>query len=137
MSPKSDSGKLREVVIVGHDVAHDVEYLKSLDFDLYEMENLLEVVDNQKLQQHRTKFCNKQSLCAILADLKIEYRFLHNAGNDAVYTLQSLLHLAVLKRQESLVRAWKKQASYVSKVTVPHATSTDKMSQLRDYGPET
>ncbi|KAL2277666.1 hypothetical protein FJTKL_15259 [Diaporthe vaccinii] len=111
MSPKSESGGLRKVVVVGHDVKQDVQYLKSLDFDVHEMENLLEIVDNQKLHQHRSKFYNGQSLCAVLAGLKISYRFLHNAGNDAVYTLQSLLRLAVLKRQESLARAWEKQAS--------------------------
>lgn len=111
MSPKSDSGQLREVVIVGHDVKHDIEYLHSLDYDVYGMENLLEVADNQKLHQHRSKFSNGQSLCAILAGLDIPYRYLHNAGNDAVFTLQSFLCLAVIKRQESLSRALKKQSS--------------------------
>lgn len=111
MSPKLESGKLREVVFVGHDVKQDIQHLNSLDFDVYKMENLLEIVDNQKLHQHRSKFDNGQSLCTVLAGLKIPSQFLHNAGNDAVYTLQSLLRLAVLKRQESLVRAWKKQES--------------------------
>ncbi|KKY35912.1 putative qde-2-interacting protein [Diaporthe ampelina] len=111
MSPTSESGQLRKVVVVGHDVKQDIQYLNSLDFGVYGMENLLEVVDNQKLHQHRSKFYNGQSLCAVLAGLKISYRFLHNAGNDAVYTLQSLLRLAVLKRQESLVRAWEKQVT--------------------------
>lgn len=111
MSPKSESGQPRDVVIVGHDVKQDIDYLNTLDFDVYEMADLLEIVDNQKLHQHRSKICNGQSLCAILAGLEIPYRFLHNAGNDAVYTLQSLLRLAVLKRQESLAKALKKQAS--------------------------
>lgn len=133
MSPKSESGQLRKVVVVGHDVKQDVQYLKSLDFDVSEMENLLEVVDNQKLHQHRSKFVNGQSLCTVLAGLKISYRYLHNAGNDAVYTLQSLLRLAVLKRQESLVRAWEKQESYVPTVTVPCTASTDRVSKIRDY----
>ncbi|KAK7717482.1 hypothetical protein SLS64_002974 [Diaporthe eres] len=133
MSPKSESGQLRNVVVVGHDVKQDVQYLKSLDFDVSEMENLLEVVDNQKLHQHRSKFVNGQSLCTVLAGLKISYRYLHNAGNDAVYTLQSLLRLAVLKRQESLVRAWEKQESYVPTVTVPCTASTDRVSKIRDY----
>ncbi|KAJ0109196.1 hypothetical protein J7T55_009527 [Diaporthe amygdali] len=114
MSPKLDSGELRKVVVVGHDVKQDIQHLNTLDFDVHAMENLLEVIDNQSLHQHRSKFYNGQSLCAILAGLDISYRFLHNAGNDAVYTLQSLLCLAVLKRQESLVRALKKQESLVT-----------------------
>lgn len=125
MSPKWESGQLKKVVVVGHDVKQDVQHLHSLDFDVHEMENLLEIVDNQKLHQHRSKFYNGQSLCTVLAGLKIPYRFLHNAGNDAVYTLQSLLRLAVLKRHESLVRAWEKQESYVSTVTVPCTAPTD------------
>lgn len=134
MSPKSDSGDLRKVVVIGHDVKQDIQYLNSLDFDVYEMENLLEVVDNQKLHQHRSKFYNGQSLCTVLTGLKISYRFLHNAGNDAVYTLQCLLRLALLKRQESLVRAWEK--SYVPPFIVPRQVPTDTDSQIRDYAPK-
>lgn len=136
MSPTSESGQLRKVVVVGHDVKQDIQYLNSLDFGVYGMENLLEVVDNQKLHQHRSKFYNGQSLCAVLAGLKISYRFLHNAGNDAVYTLQSLLRLAVLKRQESLVRAWEKQVTYVSTVAVPCTVPIDRVLQIREYETE-
>lgn len=102
MSPKSPTGELRKVVLVGHDVSQDITLLDSIDFDVYEMRNLLEVVDNQKLHQHRHRFYNGQGLSAVLASLDIAYMYLHNAGNDAVYTLQSLLRLAVIKRQESL-----------------------------------
>lgn len=136
MSPKSDSRNPRKVVVVGHDVKQDIQYLNSLDFEVYEMENLLEVVDNQKLHQHRSKFYNGQSLCTVLTGLKISYQFLHNAGNDAVYTLQSLLRLALLKRQESLVKAWEKQASYVPPFIVPCKVPTDTVSQIRDYAPK-
>ncbi|KUI65380.1 hypothetical protein VM1G_00749 [Cytospora mali] len=104
MSPKLPSGELRKVVLVGHDISQDIALLESIDFDVYEMSNLLEVVDNQKIHQHRHRFYNGQGLGAVLAGLDISYMFLHNAGNDAVYTLQSLLRLAVLKRQESLAR---------------------------------
>jgi hypothetical protein len=114
MSPKSEFGQPRRVIIVGHDVKQDIQFLNTLDFDVYAMANLLEVVDNQKLHQHRNKFYNGQSLCTILAGFDIPYRYLHNAGNDAMYTLQSLLSLAVIKRQESLARALERQASCVS-----------------------
>ncbi|KAI3393312.1 hypothetical protein diail_4445 [Diaporthe ilicicola] len=114
MSPKSESGQLRKVVLVGHDIAQDIQYLNSLDFDVHGMENLLEVADNQKLHQHRCKFYQGQSLCAVLAGLDIQYRYLHNAGNDAVFTLQSFLCLAVITRKESLSRALMKQSSSVA-----------------------
>lgn len=113
MSPKWPSGELRKVVCVGHDVKQDIALLKSINFDVYEMSNLLEVVDNQKLHQHRNRFYNGQGLSVVLAGLDISYMYLHNAGNDAVYTLQSLLRLAVLKRQESLVRGPKDNTALV------------------------
>lgn len=113
MSPKSPSGELRKVILVGHDVKQDVAFLNSIDFDVYDMRNLLEVVDNQKLHQHRHRFYNGQGLSAVLVGLGISYKFLHNAGNDAVYTLQSLVRLAVLKRQESLARGPKDKTASV------------------------
>lgn len=111
MSPKSRSGELKKVIFVGHDVKQDIALLESIDFDVYEMKNLLEVVDNQKLHQHRHRFYDGQGLSAVLAGLEIEYKFLHNAGNDAVYTLQSLIRLAILKRQESLARGLKEKTA--------------------------
>ncbi|ROV89562.1 hypothetical protein VSDG_08547 [Cytospora chrysosperma] len=113
MSPRLPSGELRKVVFIGHDVKQDIALLESIDFDVYEMRNLLEVVDNQKLHQHRHRFYNGQGLSAVLAGLEIPYMFLHNAGNDAVYTLQSLIRLAVLKRQESLARGSKDKTTSV------------------------
>lgn len=136
MNPQSESGQPRSVVIVGHDVKQDIDYLGSLGFDVYEMGHLLEIVDNQKLHQHRRKFYNGQSLSAILAGLEIPYRFLHNAGNDAVYTLQSLLRLGVLKREESLAKALEKQALCVFTLNLPCAASTDRVAQVRKYEPE-
>lgn len=136
MTPKSESGQPRSVIIVGHDVKQDIDYLNSLGFDVYEMANLLEIVDNQKLHQHRRKFYNGQSLCAILAGLEIPYRFLHNAGNDAVYTLQSLLSLGILKRQESLAKALEKQGLCVFTLDLPCAAPTDIVSQVWKYEPE-
>lgn len=114
MSPRLPSGELRKVVFIGHDVKQDIALLESIDFDVYEMRNLLEVVDNQKLHQHRHRFYNGQGLSAVLAGLEIPYMFLHNAGNDAVYTLQSLIRLAVLKRQESLARGSKDKTTLVN-----------------------
>ncbi|ROW17571.1 hypothetical protein VPNG_00779 [Cytospora leucostoma] len=119
MSPKSPTGELRKVVLVGHDVNQDIALLDSIDFDVYEMRNLLEVVDNQKLHQHRHRFYNGQGLSAVLAGLDIAYMYLHNAGNDAVYTLQSLLRLAVLKRQESLAQSPKDKTASVIRVHQP------------------
>lgn len=128
MSPKLPSGELRKVILVGHDVKQDIALLESIDFDVYEMRNLLEVVDNQKLHQHRHRFYNGQGLSAVLAGLDISYMYLHNAGNDAVYTLQSLIRLAIIKRQESLARSPKDKSALVP----TYGVESDNPSYLTD-----
>lgn len=105
MTPKDKDGKMRKVIIVGHDVKQDIELLKPLDFNVYDMPNLKEVVDNQQLHQHRSQINNGAGLSAVLNSLNISYNYLHNAGNDAVYTLQSLIRLAIIKRHESLAKS--------------------------------
>ncbi|KAF3770006.1 hypothetical protein M406DRAFT_248006 [Cryphonectria parasitica EP155] len=105
LTPKDPAtGKPRNVILVGHDIHQDTELLFVIDVDVHELVGLKEIVDNQKLQQHWAKLPNPQSLSNVLSGLEIPHAFLHNAGNDSVLTLQSLLALAVLKRQESLAR---------------------------------
>lgn len=102
--PKSPSGEPRKVVIVGHDVKQDIALLYSIDVDIYELPGLLEIVDNQRMQQHNSRYLDPQKLSIILSSLDISHCYLHNGGNDAVYTLQSMLALAVIRRQASLAK---------------------------------
>lgn len=101
LSPKEADGTPRKIVIVGHDVKQDISLLFGIDVDIYEMPGLFDIIDNQRLQQHNVKFKDPQSLGNVLDSLGIEYWYLHNAGNDAVYTLQSMLSLVVRRRQKS------------------------------------
>lgn len=43
-----------------------------------------------------------RSLGAVLNDLEISHTYLHNAGNDAVYTMQAMLALAIEARLEEV-----------------------------------
>lgn len=104
LSPESPSGEPRQVVIVGHDVKQDIALLHAIDVDIYDLPGLLEIIDNQRMQQHNSKYRDPQRLSMVLSGLDISHCYLHNGGNDAVYTLQSMLALAVLKRQASLAR---------------------------------
>ena len=94
----------RPVILVGHDVQHDIVHLSKVGIDVDKMWNILEIVDNQGLQQFMRKMMNGQKLERILAEFELPYSHLHNAGNDAVYTLQSLVVLAIRQRQASLQR---------------------------------
>lgn len=43
---------------------------------------------------------NPRNLGSILADLDISASYLHNAGNDAVYTLQAMIGIAITAVEE-------------------------------------
>lgn len=103
-TPESLSGEPRKVVIVGHDVKQDITLLYNMDIDIYRLPGLLEIVDNQRMQQHNSKYVDPQKLSIVLSGLHIPHCYLHNGGNDAVYTLQAMLALAVRKRQTSLAQ---------------------------------
>lgn len=102
LTPKDANCKPRKVVIVGHDIKQDVNLLFGIDVDIYALPGLFDIVDNQRIQQHNVKYKDPQKLAVVLNTLDIEYWYLHNGGNDAVYTLQSMLALAVRRRQRSL-----------------------------------
>lgn len=102
LSPKDANGKPRKIVIVGHDIKQDISLLFGIDVDIYAMPGLFDIIDNQRLHQHNVKLKDPQGLSTVLDTLGVEYWYLHNGGNDAVYTLQSMLTLVIRRRQNSL-----------------------------------
>jgi DNA polymerase III epsilon subunit-like protein len=70
-----------------------------------DIKGLLETMDTREIYQHCTKAMNPTKLETVLANLGIPYRYLHNAGNDALYTMRALIALAVQQRQRSRKRA--------------------------------
>ena len=92
----------RKVVLVGHDVESDIKAIKKLGYDIRESKQLLEIVDTKDIYRHYRRVHNQPSLVSVLSDLEIPYSNLHNAGNDAVYTLQALLGISINKRMDSL-----------------------------------
>lgn len=106
---KAELGK-RPVVLVFHDSASDIKYLETIRYDVTEGKNILEIVDTRDMHQHGVKANNPAGLERVLAELNIPSRFLHNAGNDAVYTMQAMIGLAFKMRQKSLERVRDKNA---------------------------
>ncbi|OAA58538.1 ku family DNA-binding protein [Niveomyces insectorum RCEF 264] len=103
LQPTLPTGELRKVVLVGHDINSDISLVKNVGFDVHNKE-FLEILDTQDLHQHFQMRQQQSSLRGLLNDLEIEHNFLHNGGNDAVYTLQAMVSLIVSKRQASLRR---------------------------------
>lgn len=97
----------RHVVLVFHESSADMKYLGELGYDVSSAKNIVEVVDTKEMHQCVVRSKNSSSLGSVLGSLQIHHKYLHNAGNDAVYTLQAMIGLAVKKRLDSLENAAK------------------------------
>ncbi|CAK4033553.1 Mannose-1-phosphate guanyltransferase [Lecanosticta acicola] len=87
----------RPIILVGHDLSNDDQFLKHLDFSLAGVTAISRRVDTQRVAGTKKRLI---ALKKLLAALDIEPRFLHNAGNDAAYTLQALLKMAVCEQRQ-------------------------------------
>jgi hypothetical protein len=71
--------------------------------DLRPQKRIRSLLDTQGLFQSLRKQKNPSKLETILIDLGLEPQFLHNAGNDARFTLEALIRMAMesaLKKME-------------------------------------
>jgi hypothetical protein len=81
---------LPSIMLIGHDLKNDTEYLKKLNFTPKHVDGK---IDTQRLARISKK--QPPGLTKLLAALSIDAKNLHNAGNDAAYTLQALIGVAV------------------------------------------
>ncbi|KAI9166682.1 ATP-dependent DNA helicase II subunit [Paramyrothecium foliicola] len=93
----------RPLVIVGHDVKQDVQYLSEMGIEITKLAGLRAVIDSQALHQAWRATDSQRSLLAVLGDLGMSSQHLHNAGNDAVYTLRATIGIAVRQSREQLI----------------------------------
>jgi DNA polymerase III alpha subunit (gram-positive type) len=90
----------RNIVLVGHDIEADIKYLNVLGFNPCDIPNLREQVDTASMYRAYRREPHTRSLGGILVDLNIAGWDLHNAGNDATYTLQAMVGIALRAKQE-------------------------------------
>lgn len=97
-----ESSTFRKIVLVGHGLSGDTGYLKALNFSPFAAGTVISTVDTLKLSGPKT---NQLGLKRLLTALGVQPMHLHNAGNDAHYTMQALVQLAVrtLTTSEPLV----------------------------------
>ncbi|KAL1911262.1 hypothetical protein Sste5344_003066 [Sporothrix stenoceras] len=103
LQPWSPNGERRNVVLVGHDIKSDIALVKNIGFHVTD-DMFMDIVDTQFIHQYLHMKSQQASLKSVLTDLEIEHYFLHNGGNDAMYTLQAMVRIVVLKREASLRR---------------------------------
>ena len=99
-------GQLRKIVLVGHSVREDLRFLHLLGIDVSSLAHVLAIIDTHTISRfvfppyHPTLFPEPGqdfSLAGVLAELgcRPHPSELHNAGNDAVFTLYAMLLLAI------------------------------------------
>lgn len=86
----------RNVVLVGHNSSADVNFFLDLDVPLFKESEkgvFLDTVDTAELFRVSRQEMNVRSLGSILATFGITGWNLHNAGNDARYTMEALVRM--------------------------------------------
>lgn len=97
-----DRGKVLPLIVVGQGIVADLGYLTGIGIDPANLAGFAQYVDTMEMHQSWRNLPNGRSLSHILGDLDIPHSYLHNAGNDAAYTLQAMLALAVSARVTEL-----------------------------------
>ena len=83
----------RRVVLVGHDIAGDIKYLKGLGLDVIPM--VADCIDTSYLWKAARRDGRQSALSTVLLQQGIPAQYLHNAGNDAYYTLHAMIAIAL------------------------------------------
>lgn len=79
LPPVDSSQPKRNVVLVGHDIKADIEYLRKIGYDLSNLPNLIEAVDTADLFRVMKHEQQTRSLGAVLLELGLVGWHLHNA----------------------------------------------------------
>ena len=87
------SSRICKVVLVGHDIAADMSYLNELGFDVARM--IFDCIDTADLYKASRRDGRQSALSTLLLQYGIAAKHLHNAGNDASYTLRVMVAIAL------------------------------------------
>ena len=127
----------RDVVLVGHDITADLNYLHRIGVSLANFSCIIDTVDTATLFRKWKNDDNaKSSLGHVLADFDLMGWHLHNAGNDAVYTLWAMLAICVPHTvkggSKELAEEWEK--NYQEKMENEVEQAKDQSGEWDDVG---
>lgn len=100
-------GQKRNLVLVGHNPAADIKYLKDLGVSIFNRPSstetvFLDTVDTAEVFRVSRGEMSARSLGNILTGLGIMGWYLHNAGNDARYTMEAMVALVLNPASEQV-----------------------------------
>ncbi len=118
---RSDKSHHRNIILVGHDLDGDLQYLSTLQSNIFHKDPpavdpqssdlqqpsrrpILESLDTAKLYQAWKREANITSLAKVLVGVERTGWHLHNGGNDARYTLEALIGILLGSRVEEGMR---------------------------------
>lgn len=130
-----DESVTRKIVLVGHDFSNDIRYLERLGYAVQNLSSLHPthpVIDTQALYRAHTRNRDPESLGNVLAGMEITPWSLHNAGNDAAYTMQAMLAIAVKSAGERDSRPAKRRTEESGKSIVAEATTIAAHTAMND-----
>jgi hypothetical protein len=90
----------RPLILLGHDTKSDLGYLRLLSYDPQSYNpSLLEALDTAAMYRILKRESNAPKLGNILVDLGLTGWHLHNAGNDARYTMEAMIGIVIKARK--------------------------------------
>jgi len=121
-----DPKQKRNIVLLGHDVEQDVQYCHRLGFSVLGRGNMLSIMDTRAMYQAHTRDSSPRGLGSIMVDFDFSAWHLHNAGNDAVYTMWAMLAISVQAAAERDTKEAKKKHEEREKVKLQKAVEAAK-----------
>lgn len=88
------NGVATKVVVIGHGLKNDTKFLFSLGFKWTAIPNIVRRLDTQSLVGSKKDNVGLSRLLRVLG-IEVKEEHLHNAGNDAAYTLQAFVLTAL------------------------------------------
>lgn len=90
----------RAIVLVGHDFSNDIRYMRNLGYDVTNLSSLSKhapILDTQGMYRVMKGDKDPAKLAKLLEEIDVMPWGLHNAGNDARYTMEALIGIVVDK----------------------------------------
>ena len=107
----------RDVVFLAHNAFADIKLLRNVGFDVAKFETVKEIIDTQAMWSAINAPSEAQAnikLKSLLEKLEVPYasEMLHNAGNDAYFTLQAFIAITLLEGTMRSVSSRPNEADY-------------------------